>query len=69
MRSDLEHIISLITRMLIVVAVVVSIYMVVTILLIWKHRITGNIVLAMIVLASLAVAINYLYWLPRYRVP
>jgi len=55
--------------MLIVVAVVVSIYMVVTILLIWKHRITGNIVLAMIVLASLAVAINYLYWLPRYRVP
>jgi len=60
---------SLVTRMLIVVAVVVSVYVAVAILLIWEHRMIGNIALVMIILASLAIAINYLYWLPRYRLP
>jgi len=60
--------ISLVTRMLTVVTVVVSIYVVVVIMLILNHRMTWTIFLALIVLATLAVAINYLYWRPRYRV-
>jgi hypothetical protein len=65
--------ISLVTRFLIVAAVTVSISVVTAILLIQKYGTTWNIVpvmiFAIIVPATLAVAINYLYWRPQYRVP
>jgi len=68
------------SRMLIVVAVAVSVSVAATILLIQKHEttwtsygITWNVVPVMILTvvlpATLAVVINYLYWRPRYRVP
>jgi hypothetical protein len=67
------------TRMLIVVAVAASVSVAATILLIQKHGttwmsygITWNIVpvvaLTVVLPATLAVVINYLYWRPRYRV-
>jgi hypothetical protein len=63
--------ISLVTRPLIVAAVTVSISVVAAILLIQKFGITWPIVpvmiFAIIVPATLAIAINYLYWRPRYR--
>ena len=53
-------------------AVTVSISVVTAILLIQKFGATWNVVpvmvLAIIVPATLAIAINYLYWRPRYRV-
>jgi len=66
------HMISLVTRLLIVAAVTVSISAVTAILLIQKFGATWNVVpvmvFAIIVPATLAIAINYLYWRPRYRV-
>ena len=67
-----DPLISLATRLFIVAAVVVSISVVIAILLIQKFGATWNavpvMVFAIIVPATLAVAINYLYWRPRYRV-
>jgi len=64
-------VISLVTRLLIVAAVTVSISVVTAILLVQKFGATWNVVpvmvFAIIVPATLAIAINYLYW-PRYRV-
>ncbi|MGA2240025.1 MAG: hypothetical protein ABSG74_12520 [Candidatus Bathyarchaeia archaeon] len=73
-----RRMISFATRMLIVVAVYVSVLVAVTILLIQKHGttwtsygITWNIVpvvtLTVVLPASLVVAANYLYWRPRYN--
>jgi ABC-type multidrug transport system fused ATPase/permease subunit len=62
------HMISLVTRMLIVVTIVVSIYLVVAVMLILSHKMTWTIFLAMIILATLAIATNYRYWRPRCRV-
>ena len=63
--------ISLVTRLLIVAVVTVSISVVTAILLIQKFGATWNVVpvmaFAVIVPATLAIAINYLYWRPRYR--
>jgi hypothetical protein len=62
---------SLVTRLLMVAAVTVSISVVTAILLIQKFGATWIVVpvmvFAMIVPATLALAINYLYWRPRYR--
>jgi nicotinamide riboside transporter PnuC len=66
-----EHMMSLVTRLLIVAAVTVSISVVTAILLIQKFGETWNVVpvmvFAIIVPATLAMIINYLYWRPRYR--
>lgn len=67
MANTKGHRISLVTRLLIVVTVVVSIYTVVGIMLILSHKMTWPIFLVMIVLATLAIAVNYLYWRPRYK--
>ena len=73
MANTKGHMISLVARLLIVAAVTVSISVVTAILLIQKFGATWNVVpvmvLAIIVPATLAIAINYLYWRPRYRVP
>ena len=59
-------------RLLMVAAVTVSISVVTAILLIQKFGGTWNVVpvmvFAIIVPVTLAIAINYLYWRPRYRV-
>jgi hypothetical protein len=72
MANTKGHMISLVTRLLIVAAVTVSISVVTAILLIQKYGTTWNIIpvmiFAIIVPATLAIAINYLYWRPRYRV-
>jgi hypothetical protein len=72
MASTKGHMISLVTRLLIVAAVTVSISVVTAILLIQKFGATWNVVPVMvftiIVPATLAIAIKYLYWRPRYRV-
>ena len=72
MANTKGHMISLVTRLLIVAAVTVSISVVAAILLIQKFGMTWPIVpvmiLTIIVPATLAIAINYLYWRPRYRV-
>jgi uncharacterized paraquat-inducible protein A len=64
--------ISLVTSLLIVAAVTVSISLMTAILLIQKFGATWNVVpvmvFATVVPATLAIAINYLYWRPRYRV-
>jgi uncharacterized membrane protein len=73
-----RRMISFATRMLIVVAVYVSVLVAVTILLIQKHGttwtsygITWNIVpvviLTVVLPATLGVVANYLYWRPRYN--
>ena len=66
------HVVSLVTRLLIVAAVTVSISVVTAILLIQKFGATWNVVpvmvFAIVVPATLAIAINYMYWRPRYRV-
>ncbi len=66
------HMISLLTRLLIVAAVTVSISVVTAILLLQKFGAAWNVVprmvFAIIVPTTLAIAINYLYWRPRYRV-
>lgn len=71
-RLSQSGMISLVTRLLIVAAVTVSISVVTAILLIQKFGTTWNVapvmVFAIIVPATLAMAINYLYWRPRYRV-
>jgi len=73
MANTKGHMISLVARLLIVAAVTVSISVVTAILLIQKFGVTWNVVpvmvFAIIVPATLALAINYLYWRPRYRVP
>jgi nicotinamide riboside transporter PnuC len=72
MANTKGHMISLVTRLLIVTAVTVSISVVTAILLIQKYGTTWNVVpvvvFAIIVPATLAIAINYLYWHPRYKV-
>jgi len=72
MANTKGHMISLVTRLLIVAAVTVSISVVTAILLIQKYGTTWNIIpvmiFAIIVPATLGIAINYLYWRPRYRV-
>ena len=64
--------ISLVTSLLIVAAVTVSISLMTAILLIQKFGATWIVVpvmvFATVVPATLAIAINYLYWRPRYRV-
>jgi len=76
-RDDLGHLTSFVTRMLIVVVAAVSVSVVTAILLVRKWGMTGKpdlvtivfAALAIIIPATLAVAVNYLYWRPRYRVP
>ena len=73
MTNTKGHMISLFSRLLMVAAVTVSISVVAAILLIEKFGMTWPIVPVMIftiiVPVTLAIAINYLYWRPRYRVP
>jgi len=63
--------ISLVARLLIVAVVTVSVSVVTAILLIQNFgptwQVFAIIVFAIIVPATLAIAINYLYWRPRYR--
>ena len=70
MANTKGHMISLVTRLLIVAAVTVSIPAVTAILLIQKFGATWNVVpvmvFAIIAPATPAIAINYLYWCPRY---
>jgi riboflavin transporter FmnP len=59
--------------MLIIVAVA-YLFQVTTILLIQEHGATWDILVPVVILgvvvpATLGVVVNYLYWLPRYRVP
>ena len=72
MSNTKGHMIGLVTRLLIVAAVTVSISVVTAILLIQKFGATWNVVPVMVfaisVPATLAIAINYLYWSPRYKV-
>ena len=67
MANTKGHMISLDTRLLIVAAVTVSISVVAEILLIQKFNAFPGGGFTIIVLAALAVAVNYLYWRPRYR--
>jgi hypothetical protein len=71
MANTKGHMISFVTRLLIVAAITVSISVVTAILIIRKFGATWNVVpvmvFAIIVPATLAIAINYLYWRPRYR--
>jgi len=71
MANSKGHMISLVSKLLIVAAVTVSISVVTAILLVQKFGATWNVVpvmvFAIIVPATLAIAINYLYWRPRYR--
>ena len=71
MANTKGHMMSLVTRLLIVAAVTVSISVVTAILLIQKYGATWKVVpvmvFAIIVPATLAIAINYLYWRPRYK--
>ena len=71
MANSKGHLISLVSRLVIVAAVTVSISVATAILLIQKYGATWNVVpvmiFAIIVPATLAMAINYLYWRPRYR--
>jgi uncharacterized paraquat-inducible protein A len=71
MANSKGHLISLVSRLVIVAAVTVSISVATAILLIQKFGATWNVVhvmiFAIIVPATLAIAINYLYWRPRYR--
>ena len=71
MSNTKGHMIGLVTRLLIVAAVTVSISVVTAILLIQKFGATWNVVpvmvFAIIVPATLAIVINYLYWRPRYK--
>jgi len=64
--------ISLATRLLIVAAIVVSVSVVVAILLVQRFGATWDVVpaiaLTIIAPATIAAAVNYLYWRPRYRV-
>lgn len=63
--------ISLVTRLIIVAVVTLFISVVTAILLIREGGATRNVVpvmvFAIIIPATLAVIINYLYWRPRYR--
>ena len=72
MSNTKGHMISLFARLVIVAAVTVSISVVTAILLIQKFGATWNVVpvmvSAIIVPATLAIVINYLYWRPRYKV-
>jgi uncharacterized paraquat-inducible protein A len=72
MANTKGHMISFATRLLTVAAVTISISVVTAILLIQKFGVTWNVLSVMvfvfIVPATLAVAINYLYWRPRYSV-
>jgi hypothetical protein len=71
MANTTGQMMSLVTRLLIVAAVTLSISVVTAILLIQKFGAMWNVVpvmvFAIIVPATLAIAINYLYWRPRYR--
>ena len=71
MSNTKGHMISLFARLVIVAAVTVSISVVTAILLIQKFGATWNVVpvmvFAIIVPATLAIVINYLYWRPRYK--
>ena len=64
--------ISLFTRLVIAATLTGSISVVTAILLIQKFGAAWNVVplmvFAVIVPATLAIAINYLYWSPRYKV-
>ena len=72
MANTTGQMMSLVTRLLIVAAVTLSISVVTAILLIQKFGAMWNVVpvmvFAIIVPATLAIAINYLRWRPRYRV-
>ena len=72
MSNTKGHMISPFTRLVIVAPVTVSISVVTAILLIQKFGAAWNVVpvvvFAVIVPATLAIAINYLYWSPRYKV-
>ena len=59
--------ISLVKRLSIVAAVVVSIMAVVLILLMQEGKVTWPMVFAIIVIGIIAMVVNYLYWRPRYR--
>jgi len=64
------HMMSLVTRLLIVAVVTISVSVVTAIMLIQKFGATWNVVpvmvFAIIAPATPAIAINYLYWCPRY---
>jgi len=72
MTNTKGHMISLVTRMLIVIAIAVSVSVVTAILLIQKLGVTWNsfliIIFTVFVPATLGIVINYLYRRPRYRV-
>ncbi len=72
MSNTKGHMMSLFTRLVIVTVVTISISVVTAILLIHKFAATWNVVpvmvFAVIVPATLAIATNYLYWRPRYKV-
>lgn len=66
MANTKGHMISLVTRMLIVFVVVAFILAVVAILLVQKYGTTW-VVVPLIIIGALIIAINYLYWRPRYK--
>lgn len=63
------HMISLVTRMLIVAIVIVFLSVVTEILLIKKFNRSPMGGPEIVVLATLAILISYLYWRPRYKAP
>jgi hypothetical protein len=70
-RMKRDHMMSLVTRLLVVAAVTVSISVATVLLLIEKFGAMWNVVPVMVfvinVPATLAMIINYLYWRPRHR--
>ncbi len=61
------HMISFVTRMLIVAAVTISIMTVILVLAKPEHRMTWSMVFPIIAITALVMAASYLYWGPRYR--
>lgn len=66
MANTKGHMISLVTRMLIVFVVVGFILAVVAILLVQKYG-TMWVIAPIIIVGALAIATSYLYWRPRYK--
>ena len=54
-------------RMAVVAVIVASVYALISMILILRGTLTLVLAVAMLLLASVAVGINYLYWRPWYR--
>jgi hypothetical protein len=54
-------------RMTVVAVIVASVYALISMILILRGTMTLVLAVAMLLLASVAVGINYLYWRPWYR--